>query len=117
MKREIGLTGQQRLVVRLVGRNPGISAGGLAETLHVDPSTLTGVLERLVTRRLIARKRDRQDARRAVLNLTEKGKTFDRVRAGTVEAAVLRVLSLVDGRELDAAQRVLAMLVRALEVQ
>jgi DNA-binding MarR family transcriptional regulator len=116
MKREVGVTGPQRLVLRLVGRNPGISAGGLAEMLHVHPSTLTGVLERLVTRRLLVRKRDRRDARRAVLNLTDRGKAFDEVRPGTVEAAVSRVLTLVDKRELAAAQRVLAMLLRALEM-
>lgn len=117
MKREVGVTGPQRLVLRLVGRNPGISAGGLAEALHVHPSTLTGVLERLVTRRLVVRKKDPTDARRAVLHLTERGKSFDKVRAGTVEASVLRVLASVDEREVAVAQRILAVLVRELAKQ
>ena len=117
MKQKVGVTGPQRLVLRLVGRNPGISAGALAEALHVHPSTLTGVLERLVTRRLLVRKQDPADARRAVIHLSERGKTFDKVRAGTVEAAVLRVLSSVDEGDVVIAQRVLAALVTELEKQ
>lgn len=117
MKREVGVTGPQRLVLRIVGRVPGISAGSLAEALHVHPSTLTGVLDRLTKRRLVTRKQDPEDARRAVLYLTERGKTFDKVRAGTVEAAVLRVLSSVDPQDVVIAQRVLASLVKELEKQ
>lgn len=117
MKREVGVTGPQRLVLRMVGRTPGISAGALAEALHVHPSTLTGVLERLAKRRLLIRKQDPEDARRAVLHLTDRGKTFDKVRTGTVEAAVLRVLSTMDEEEVATAQRVLAALVQELEKQ
>lgn len=105
------------MVLRMVGRTPGISAGALAEALHVHPSTLTGVLERLAKRRLLIRKQDPEDARRAVLHLTDRGKTFDKVRTGTVEAAVLRVLSTMDEEEVATAQRVLAALVQELEKQ
>ena len=38
VKATVGLTGPQRLVVRLVGRFPGITAGRLAEILHVHCS-------------------------------------------------------------------------------
>ncbi len=117
MKREVGVTGPQRLVLRMVGRTPGISAGALAEALHVHPSTLTGVLERLSKRRLLIRKQDPEDGRRAVLHLTDRGKTFDKVRTGTVEAAVLRVLSTMQEQEVATAQKVLAALVQELEKQ
>src|SRR3954469_22948255 len=52
MAARLGVTGPQRLVVRMVGRYPDISAGALARLLHVLPSTLTGVLQRLVARDL-----------------------------------------------------------------
>src|SRR5512146_1996532 len=44
MEAQLGITGPQRLVVRIVGRCPGVSARELAHTLHLHPSTLTGVL-------------------------------------------------------------------------
>jgi hypothetical protein len=50
MQASLGVTGPQRLVIRIVGRFPGLTAGQLAEILYVDPSTMTGVLERLERR-------------------------------------------------------------------
>lgn len=37
---DVGVTGPQRLVLRVVGLYPGVSAGELATILHVHPSTL-----------------------------------------------------------------------------
>src|SRR5437588_8753742 len=64
-----GVTGPQRLVVRIVGRFPGIAAGRIAEILHVHPSTLTGILKRLESRSVLHRKADPRDARRALFGL------------------------------------------------
>jgi DNA-binding MarR family transcriptional regulator len=55
MSGEIGVTGPQRLVLRAAGLFRGLSAWNLAAILHVHPSTLTGVLQRLVAQRLLAR--------------------------------------------------------------
>jgi DNA-binding MarR family transcriptional regulator len=93
MEASLGVTGPQRLVVRLVGRFPGITAGTLAQILHVHPSTLTGVLKRLEKRGLLERKSDPLDGRKALFALTETGKELDVPATGTVEAAVQRVLS------------------------
>src|SRR2546423_13563777 len=46
MESNFGMTGPQRLVMRIVGRFPGIAAGRVAQILHVHPSTLTGILKR-----------------------------------------------------------------------
>ena len=40
MQAKFGVTGPQRLVLRIVGTFPGLSAGDLARTLHVHPSTV-----------------------------------------------------------------------------
>jgi MarR family transcriptional regulator, organic hydroperoxide resistance regulator len=87
-----GVTAPQRLVVRIVGRFPGISAGEVADILHLHPSTLTGVLKRLEERALLERRPDPADGRRALLQLTGRGRKVDRLRDGTVEAAVRRAL-------------------------
>ena len=87
-----GVTAPQRLVVRIVGRFPGISAGEVAEILHLHPSTLTGVLGRLESRGLLARRPDPGDGRRALLDLTARGRGVDRLREGTVETAVRKGL-------------------------
>jgi DNA-binding MarR family transcriptional regulator len=104
---DIGVTGPQRLVIRIVGRHPGVSAGRLAEILHVHPSTLTGVLGRLVERGLLSRKVDPADGRRALFSLTAQGRRVDGVRSGTIEAKVRSALSRIPEREVEAARRVL----------
>jgi DNA-binding MarR family transcriptional regulator len=110
MEVELGVTGMQRVVIRLIGRFPEVTAGRLAELLHVHPSTLTGVLKRVVERGFVARARDRTDARIAHFKLTAEGGKIDGVQAGTVEAAVRRALGRLDPAHVDAARVVLSAL-------
>jgi DNA-binding MarR family transcriptional regulator len=109
-----GITGPQRLVVRIVGRTPGISAGALAQILRMHPSTLTGILRRLETRGVLTRKSDPNDARRALFALTAKGRKVDMLKTGTVESAVRRVLAKLPS-EASVAQKLLATLAIELE--
>jgi DNA-binding MarR family transcriptional regulator len=115
MRMRFGVTGPQRFAVRIVSRFPGISAGELAALLHVHPSTLTGVLERLVRRGLISRRADPRDARRALLWATASGRRVDRLRGGTIEAGVRSALARLTPGELAAARHALETLAGALE--
>lgn len=114
MESTLGLTGPQRLVLRLVGRFPGITAGRLAQILHVHPSTLTGVLKRLEKRGLLERKSDPLDGRKALFALTEAGRQLDVPSTGTVESAVQRVLSRMNRARMLGAQEVLTALAEEL---
>ena len=115
MTSEIGVTGPQRLVLRVVGLCPGVSAGDLASVLHVHPSTLTGVLQRLVAQKLLLRIDDPSDRRRAILRLTPRGARVNSVNRGTVELAVAEALDGVSARDRAATRRVLQRLARHLE--
>src|SRR5499425_1844570 len=72
MENEIGITGPQRLVLRVVGQFPGLSASELAHIVRLHPSTITGILQRLVARGFLDRKRDPGDSRRARLRLNAR---------------------------------------------
>jgi DNA-binding MarR family transcriptional regulator len=96
MAKTLGVTGPQRLVLRVLGRSPAMAASDIAETLGMHPSTLTGILRRLEGHRMIERKVDDADRRRARFRLTARGKQIDRERKGTVEAAVRRALGRAD---------------------
>jgi DNA-binding MarR family transcriptional regulator len=117
MESRLGITGPQRLVLRLVGQFPGVSAGVLAELQKVHPSTLTGVLRRLEERGFLRRKKDPRDARRALLWLTTKGMRLNEIRTGTVEAAVGQALSQVSPEALAGAHQTIAVLRESLEQQ
>jgi DNA-binding MarR family transcriptional regulator len=115
MTYEVGVTGPQRLVLRVVGLYPGLSAGDLATILHVHPSTLTGVLHRLIAQGLLARQHDPHDRRRAVLRLTHRGARVNASRSGTVESVIAEVLQTVSGRDRSCTRRVLARLAAQLD--
>ena len=115
MRVRFGVTGPERMVVRLAGRYPGISAGDLARILRVHPSTLTGLLKRLVARGILTRRADAADSRRALFALTAKGTSVDVVKKGTVEAVLTAALAEVPAREVRAAAAVLDQLTRTLE--
>jgi DNA-binding MarR family transcriptional regulator len=117
MRSAIGVTGPQRLVIRMVARFPGIPAGQIAQLLHVDPSTLTGILKRLERQGFIRRRPDPRDRRRAFLGITKKGRLIDTAGAGTVEAAVKRVIARTPRARLENARAVLIDLASALGVQ
>jgi DNA-binding MarR family transcriptional regulator len=110
MKRHLGLTGPQRMVVRLVGSFPGISAGDLAKHLRLHPSTLTGVLARLVEGGFVLRKADARDGRRALFFLSKKGERANLHQEGTVEWAVGEMLQKTPPTTTRAAEELLSAL-------
>ncbi|MFO0693869.1 MAG: MarR family transcriptional regulator [Polyangiales bacterium] len=114
MLADFGVTGPQRLAIRILGRFPGTSASELAELLSVHPSTVTGIVRRLEEKGLLKRKADSNDGRRSHLILTPAGKKMDQPRAGTVEAVVKKVLSRYSAAEVAKAQALLEELAKAL---
>jgi len=100
MEKRLGITAQQRLILRCVGKYPGMTAGHLAMLLHVDPGTVSASLRRLEKKGLLQRRRDPRDKRRASLGLTAMGRALDRPAEGTVEGAVDRLLESVPAHQL-----------------
>ena len=114
MEGELGITGPQRLVLRVVGRFPGLSAGELAHIVRLHPSTITGILQRLVAGGLLERERDPTDSRRVRLRLRPRAVGYTRTSPGTVEQAVRQALKRVGQSNVRAARKVLSEVARRL---
>ena len=114
MLRRVDVTGPQRLVLRIVGKRPGINAGELASIMHLHPSTLTGILKRLVERGLLARTSDVADGRKAVFHLTRTGRRVDETKVTTVESVVSSILDDSTDAEIRASRALLSRLGEAL---
>lgn len=117
MEQRIGVTAQQRLMLRCVGKYPGMTAGQLATLLHVDPGTVSATLSRLENKGLLLRRRDPRDKRRVSLGLTAKGRALDHPAVGTVEGAVERLLASVPEDQLRTMEDVVDRLTRFLHDQ
>lgn len=114
MKSTLGITAQQRVIIRIVGRFPGLSAGQLARLLRLHAGTVSTALARLEARGLIARTRDPRDKRRVVLGLTPAGRAHDVPAQRTVESAVGRVLAQLHPEQIEGARTCVRALVAAL---
>jgi DNA-binding MarR family transcriptional regulator len=114
MQASIGLTGPQRLVLRILGKFAPITPSEVADLLHLDRGTLSGVLERLSTQQLLVRNPSQDDGRSVLLELTARGRLLDRETPGTVEACIRRALASMSREQIDAAKQVLEAVAREL---
>lgn len=117
MESTLGITGPQRLVLRIVNRYPGVSAGELAHIVQLHPSTVTGILQRLVSKGLLVRERDPEDNRRVRLQLRGQAASIVRSGPGTVEAVVTRLLARTPATDLRRVRALLSALADALNAQ
>jgi DNA-binding MarR family transcriptional regulator len=115
MERGLGITAQQRLLLRCVGKFPGITPGRLAALLCVDPGTVSTTTRRLLARDLIRRGPGTGDRRRVALGLAAKGRQLDHPTAGTVESAVDRLLAVTPDQDIETTVTVLRRLVTYLD--
>lgn len=114
MASKLGVTGPQRLALRIIDAQPGITSGEVAQLLHLDPSTLTGVLHRLETQGLLTRKKDQADGRRARLQATAAGRGVLGQQQHTVEAVVRVALNAEREKTIRKASGVLQRLTLAI---
>jgi MarR family transcriptional regulator, organic hydroperoxide resistance regulator len=117
MQTELGITAQQRMVLRCLGWFGPVHAGQLADLLHLDPGTLSATLRRLEERGLVRRGRDETDSRKVRIALTEAGHALDVPTPRTVESAVERLLECTPADEIVRVQRVLEQFAQLLEPQ
>lgn len=70
---QLGITPSEAGLLRLIGRNPGISQKAASEHLEVKPSRIVAVLDRLERRGKIERRRSKTDRRSHEIHLTPDG--------------------------------------------
>jgi MarR family transcriptional regulator, temperature-dependent positive regulator of motility len=93
------LTPVQYAALAAIDGNPGIDQITLAGLIAYDRSTITGVIDRLAQKRLIARRESSRDRRARELNVTEAGRRILRGMTPAVEAAQRRMLHGLTDKE------------------
>lgn len=99
----IGIT--EWRVIAVLGRNPGLSANGVAERTAMDKVAVSRTIARLLERDLVQRDTHGDDRRRSVLELSEAGyRIYDEVvpLALARERALLAHFSAEEKQQLDA---------------
>ena len=109
----LGLTYPQYLVMLVLWEADGLSVRELGEKVSLDSGTLTPLLKRLETAKLVTRGRDAGDERVVRIGLTKKGRALEE-RAAGVPTALLCNLGL-GVRELGALREELRALAQRLQ--
>jgi DNA-binding MarR family transcriptional regulator len=95
-----GLTGPQLLCLRTLDKADTTTLGRLADELSLSQSTITGIVDRLEARQLVARERSAENRRKVTVSLTDAG------RALVVQApSPLQESLITELRKLDAASQ------------
>ena len=68
------ITGPQLITLLTVEESEPVTASAIAGHIHLSPSTVIGILDRLETKGLIRRDRDPKDRRMVQVSLTEQGR-------------------------------------------
>jgi len=109
-----GVTGPQRLVVRVVGRLGPVGPARLARVLHLHPSSITRLTRRLESRGFVRRKPDPAHRGRFLLVLGARGVRVEHQAVGTVEQAVRSALRSAHPQDVAATRRVLDLVAKRL---
>jgi DNA-binding MarR family transcriptional regulator len=91
-----GLRPRHLIALKLLHEHGAVGQQALAETLSLDPSNVVGLLNDLEERRLITRRRDSEDRRRHIVevsSLGEKELELANARLSCVEDELLMALS------------------------
>jgi len=96
---ECGLTVPQLRLMFMLREDPGSTGGALAEHLGVNPSTITGHMEKLLQRDFVRREEDEQDRRVQHNYLTEMGADFVGRSERTAGAFIIEILKRLSAEQ------------------
>ncbi|HEX7063990.1 MAG TPA: MarR family transcriptional regulator [Bacillales bacterium] len=86
----------QILVLRVLFQNPNIGLNELAERLQLGNSTMSGVVDRLVSAGLIVRERSKEDRRSLTMRLTAEGEDKQNEAFGDDSLLVKRLSKILE---------------------
>ena len=97
------VTGPQLVCLHVLGEEGPLTSRELAQNVHLDPSTMVGIVDRLEGKGLLRRERSSRDRRAVLLNVTEAGAALVKQAPSPLQALLaekLRQLSIDERQHL-----------------
>jgi DNA-binding MarR family transcriptional regulator len=116
VEKRFGLTGPQLWALWELSRAGTLSLKELSARMHLDPSTVTGVVDRLQKRGLLVRATDPEDRRRVVLSLTAEGAQLLKGAPHPAQGQLLHALHAMDLERVKGLNETLKQLAADMEV-
>ena len=112
-----GVTPRQYAVLHTVENNEGASQTELVRLTGIDRSTLADMIQRLIAKDLLARKRTEEDQRANAVRLTASGRKAIRAVQTAVERAEKRILDPVPASKRTELVRLLTVIAEAADAR
>ena len=109
-EKKVGLSAAQLFVVRKLAETQMLSVGELAQRTATSQSSVSEVVQRLVTSGLVSRQRSARDARSVELTLTEAGRELAARSPAAVQDSVLEALNRMNPSDRKQLSRLLGIL-------
>lgn len=119
---EHNITAPQLITLLAVAEKGPLTLAAIAKEVHLSPSTLVGIIDRLEQKNYVRRDRSDRDRRRVHVSLTQQGRKFAESapsplqekfadalselsieEQATISRSLQRVVELMEAKELDAA--------------
>lgn len=112
-----GLTGPQLRAIRVMADSTSIRVTDLARHMYLHPSTVVGILDRLESKGLAARRRSMEDHRVVEVRLTAKGKAVVTKSPAVAQGLLLDGLEALSENDLGVVSEGLELLVAVLRAR
>jgi DNA-binding MarR family transcriptional regulator len=116
LQRRSGVSSPQAWALTLLDADPGLSLGDLAGRMYAHPSTVSGIMDRLVSRGWVRRETDPRDRRGIRLSLTPAGRRLLRSSPPPVQVALRRSLVAMPAARLRVLRESLEEVARSAEL-
>lgn len=109
------ITGPQLLCLnQLAETSDGLTVGQLAGAVHLSPSTVVRILDRLEARGLVRRERATGDRRRVIVTATAAGRQFSLLTPYSAEHPLRQALQQLDDRDRETLATLLETLIESM---
>jgi len=110
-----GITGPQLWALWELGRKAPLSLKDLAASMHLSPSTVVGVIDRLIAKELVLREPDQADRRRVCLSLSPRGLALIRQAPNPAQDQLIKGLKSLSPAQLKTLNQSLETLVKTMD--
>lgn len=114
LSKNFGLTGPQLVILEEVSNHGRITVTGLAKAISLSQATVTDIINRLVKKNYLIKRKSEKDKRQVEISLSEKGATvLDQAPPPLQETFIDRFSNLADWEQLmilSALERVVSMM-------
>ena len=88
---QLGITYTQYIVLMVLWEQDHQPVNDIAKRLYLETNTVTPLIKRMETLKIVTRRKDKEDARKTIVSLTERGKAMEQ-EASKIPACLTGIL-------------------------